>query len=104
MSVLRLLEKWPELEVLRDRLLATDPDARSLGRERLTLLLYSARTALPIPAGRLLPLPAAAAVTGLEIDDFLQLMADHGVAPARRTSRTSYFRAGDVYRVLEKDR
>jgi hypothetical protein len=97
-----ILKSWPELEALRDRLLVVDPEARKLGKERLTLLLFSARTALPVPPDRLLATPSAAAMAGLPEDEFVQLMADFEMAPARVTGRGHYYRSGDVQRALEK--
>jgi hypothetical protein len=100
-SVGNLLRPWPELEVARDRLLGRDSDARSLGKEKLTLLIFAIRTSIAIPPDRMLSIPSAAAMCGIYEDEFLQFMADRQIAPVRVTDRTQYYRAGDIQAALE---
>jgi hypothetical protein len=100
MKIANLLQPWPELEAIRDRLLVVDADAKVMGRDRLTMLLYTARTALPLHTDRLLPLAGAAAFAGVDEDEFIQIAADHNLAPVKRTGRNIYYRVGDVERML----
>jgi hypothetical protein len=103
MTMSDLLEQSPELAALRDRLLVTDDAAASLGRQKLTALIFLLSGHLPLPSDRLIAEKAAIAMSGVLTEDFAPLMARHGFAPVKSTARTRYWRVRDVYRMMRGD-
>jgi len=98
------LKPWPELRSLRDALLARDADARAAGEEVITRALLIGALNARLPGDRLVSAVDASRLTGLSESDFHHLaQTAHGMDPARRVGATTYWRASQVYRVLDAD-
>ncbi len=99
-----LLKTHPELRSLRDRLLIVDADAKALGSDLLSKFLMVAALEMPLPDDRLLETAAAAALAGVLPLDFHEWAGQENLAPVRKLTRTSYWRAGDIYAALRRAR
>jgi hypothetical protein len=97
-----ILSQYPELRSLRDKLLVIDTDAKRIGEAVLTKFLLASAIESPLPADRLLDTKSAAALVGVATEDFHEWASLENLLPVRRLSRTSYWRAGDLYQALKR--
>jgi propanediol dehydratase small subunit len=95
------LSPWPELRNLRDALLIRNPDAKIVGEAIITQAILAAALNMRLPDERLLNTNDAARLMGVLEEELFQFAEDFKVKPVKRTTLHFYWRAKDIYTMLD---